>query len=127
MVSFVVSGNHVASLFGVEPVDEVAAVYGGVSWDGNEFGGVLRLDGLCDDTAIRELMRVGQGEDDSLFNNLLNGLFIEVGEWGRCHVGGDREGLLDRALQRDPQGRRHAADGECTTALETVVFAGECG
>ena len=97
-VSFVMSGNHVASLFGVEPVDEVATVYGGVSWDGNEFGGVVRLDGLCDDTTIRELMRVGQGEDDSLFNNLLNGLFIEVGERRRFHVGGDREGVLDRAM-----------------------------
>ena len=42
-MTFVVAGNHVASLFGVEPVDEVAAVYGGVSWEGEECGGEVRL------------------------------------------------------------------------------------
>lgn len=123
-MTFVVAGNHVASLFGVEPVDEVAAVYGGVSWEGEECGGEVRLDGLCDDTAIRELMRVGRGEEDSLFNNLMNGLFIEVGTRRTLHVGRNREGLLDRALRRNPQGRRPAAHDERAAALETVVLEG---
>mgnify|MGYP004713086253 FL=1 len=123
-MTFVVAGNHVASLFGVEPVDEVAAVYGGVSWEGEECGGEVRLDGLCDDTAIRELMRVGRGEEDSLFNNLMNGLFIEVGTRRTLHVGRNREGLLDRALRRNSQGRRPAAHDERATALETVVLEG---
>ena len=45
-VDFVISGRHVAALFGLEPADDRAYVYGSLRLEEEGLGGRLRLDAL---------------------------------------------------------------------------------
>lgn len=62
-VDFVISGRHVAALFGLEPADDRAYVYGSLRLEEEGLGGRLRLDALTDVRAVEALQcEVGDGE-----------------------------------------------------------------
>lgn len=71
-------GVHVSTLFGLAPVNDIAHVYGYLSINNNQLNGVIRLDALCDYTALQDLIRVIQGNEDAILNNLINSLRFDV-------------------------------------------------
>ena len=77
-ISFVLSGVHVSTLFSLAPVNDVAHVYGYLSINNNQLSGVIRLDALCDYTALQDLIQVIQGNEDAILNNLINSLRFDV-------------------------------------------------
>ena len=77
-ISFVLSGVHVSTLFALAPVNDIAHVYGYLSINNNQLNGVIRLDALCDYTALQDLIRVIQGNEDAILNNLINSLCFDV-------------------------------------------------
>ncbi|KAK8820741.1 ribosomal protein S6 kinase alpha-3 [Blastocystis sp. ATCC 50177/Nand II] len=76
-VDFVISGRHVAALFGLEPADDRAYVYGSLRLEEEGLGGRLRLDALTDVRAVEALLCVAKDDGDAVVNNMANLLQCE--------------------------------------------------
>lgn len=90
-VDFVISGRHVAALFGLEPADDRAYVYGSLRLEEEGLGGRLRLDALTDVRAVEALLCLAKDDGDAVVNNMANLLQCEVGDGERREAQGEIE------------------------------------
>ena len=90
-VDFVIAGRHVAALFGLEPADDCAYVYGSLQLEEESLGGRLRLDALTDMREVEALLRTAKVGGDAVITNMANLLQCEVGDGEVGEVQGEIE------------------------------------
>lgn len=80
-VYFVLSGIQVASLFDMEPMNDISIIYGVLSIDQqNKMTGNIRLDALCDYHSLLAILELIYEQEDLYLNNLVNQMQFDVGQ-----------------------------------------------